>query len=137
MPFQAALYLSRRKKEWLFLTSHNHWIVIRLVRQNNDTPFLAFSPLTTMEDSSVPFRAFLGAILTVVKGGAVEASVFDDPQTLDTIEEGAPGEEGSSSSNSDGGNDSGEYRGPSGEGSVSRRPATRGHPTQDTLNLTV
>src|SRR5712691_2268300 len=111
--FQAALYLGRRKKEWLFLTCHNHWIVIRLVRRDNDTPFLAFSPLITMEDSSVPFRAFFGAILTVVKGRAVEASVFDDPQTLDTIEE-APGEEGSSSSNSDGGDGSGEYRGPSG-----------------------
>jgi hypothetical protein len=138
--FQAALYLGLRKKEWLFLTCHNHWIVIRLVTRDNAPPFLAFSPLFSMEDSSVPFRAFLGAILSV-KGGVVEASVLDDPQTLDTIEEeeDAPGEEGFPSPGSDGDDDSGAYRGPPGEGSTGRRPATRAHPTQENLsiNLTV
>src|SRR5260221_14491093 len=90
--FQAALYLGLRKKEWLFLPCHNYWIVIRLVTRDNAPPFLAFSPLITMEDSSVPFRAFLGAILSVVEGRVVEASVFDGPQA---IPEEAPGEQGS------------------------------------------
>ena len=134
---QAALYLGLRQTEWLFLTCHTHWIVLRLVKGGGKPPFLAFSPLITMQDSSVPFRAFLGAILSVVKGGVVEDSVFNDPQTLDTIEEDAPGEEGSSSSNSDGGDDSGACRGRSGEGSADRPLGTCGHPTQDTLNLTV
>ncbi len=40
-----------------------------------------------MENSSVPFRAFLGAILSVVKGKAVEASVFNREMELDTINE--------------------------------------------------
>ena len=90
-----------------------------------------------MEDSSVPFRAFLGAVLSVVKGGIVEASVFDDPQSLLTIEEEAPREAGSPLFGSDGDDGPGEYRSPSGEGSVGHRPATRGHPTRDSLNLTV
>jgi len=90
-----------------------------------------------MEDSSVPFQTFLGAILSVVKGVVVEVSVFDDPQTLDTIQEEAPGEEGPSSFNSDGDDGPGKYKGRPGEGPVGRRPPTRGHLTQDTLNLTV
>ena len=135
--FQAALYLGLRQMEWLFLTCHNHWIVLRLVKGGSKPPFLAFSPLITMEDTSIPFRAFLGAVLSVVKGRVVEASVFDDPQTLDTVEEEAPGEEGFPSSGFDGDDGSGEYRGPSGEGSTDRRPGTCAHPTQDTFNLTV
>ena len=93
--FQAALYLGLRRKEWLFLTCHNYWIVIRLVTRDNAPPFLAISPLITMEDSSVPFRAFLGAILSVVEGRVIEASVFDGPQGLDAIQEEAPSEQGS------------------------------------------
>jgi hypothetical protein len=81
--------------------------VIRLV--SGDRPFIAFSPLITMNDSSDPFRVFLGAILSVVKGEVVEASIFDDGQTLDTINKGAPGP---SSSNSvpDSDNGSGGYQ---------------------------
>ena len=120
--------------EWLFLTCHNHWIVLRLVKGGSKPPFLAFSPLITMEDTSVPFRALLGAVLSLVKGRVVEASVFSEPQTIDTIEEEAPGEEGSPSFGPDGNDDSGEYRCPSGEGSAGRRPGTRGHPAH---NLTV
>jgi hypothetical protein len=133
--FQAALYLGLRKKEWLFLTSHNHWIVIRLVPRTNAQPFLTFSPLITMEGSSVPFRAFLGAILSVAKGGVVEPSVFNDPQPLDTIEEG-PREEESPPPHDDGDDGSGEYRGAvnSNEG---RRPGTRANPAEDSLSLTV
>ena len=93
-----------------------------------------------MEDSSVPFRTFIGAVLSVVKGGVVEASVFDDSQTLVTIEEEEPREEElplPSNESNDGDDGSGEYRGSSGEGSTGRRPGTRAHPNQDTLNLTV
>ena len=135
--FQAALYLGLRKKEWLFLTCHNSWIVIRLVTRDNAPPFLAFSPLITMEDSSVPFRAFLGAISSVVKGAAVEASVFDGPQGLDAIQEAALGEEGSAHISDDGDDDSGPYICRPSLGPVARRTPTRAHPIEDTLNLTV
>ena len=135
--FQAALYLGLRQMEWLFLTCHNYWIVLRLVKGGSKPPFLAFSPLITMEDFSVPFRAFLGAILSVVKGGVVEASVFDGPQGLDTIEEEAPGEEGPAHISDDGDDCSGPYTGHPSLGPVARRPPTRAHPVEDTLNLTV
>jgi len=115
--FQTALYLGLQKKEWLFLSCHNYWIVFRLVKEDSEPAFLTFSPLITMEDSSVPFRAFLGAILSVVKGVVVEASVFDDSQILDTIDEEEVEEESSSTSDADHG--SGEYRGRSGQGSGS------------------
>ena len=85
--FQVALCLGLRQKEWLFLTSHNHWVVFRLVRGGRKPPFLAFSPLITVEDSTVPFRTVLGAVLSVLKGGIVEASPFDNSQILDTIGE--------------------------------------------------
>ena len=121
--FQAALYLGLRQKEWLFLTCHNYWIVTRLVKRVGQNPFLAFSPLITIEDSSVPFRAFLGAILSVVRGVVVEASVFDDSnsQTLNAVDEA---EEGASPT-SDTDDGSGEYRGRSGQGSAGHRPVTR------------
>jgi len=137
--FQAALYLGLRKQEWLFLTCHNYWIIIRLVTRltRDDEPFLAFSPLISMEDSSVPFRAFLGAILSVVKGGVVEASEPDDSQTLLTIEEEEPRKEEPPLPSFDGDDGSGEYRDSSGEASTGRRPGTRANPAQDTLNLTV
>ncbi len=109
--------------EWLFLTCHNHWIVLRLVKGGSKPPFLAFSPLITMEDSSVPFRAFLGAILSVVKGVVVGASASDDSQIFDTIDKE---EEGSSSiSDADGG--SGEYKVRSGQGPVGPRAITHKH----------
>jgi hypothetical protein len=89
-----------------------------------------------MKDSSVPLRAFLGAILSVVKGGVVELSVFDDLQTLDTIEEEAPKKEEFPPTPSDGDDDLGEYRGTitSDEG---RRPGTCANPAEDSLSLTV
>ena len=113
--FQAALYLGLRKKEWLFLTCHNYWVVFRLVKGNDESAFLAFSPFLTMEGSSVPFRAFLGAILSAVKGVAVGASVFDRNQPLDTIDEEVEEE---SSSTSDADDCSGEYRARPGQGPV-------------------
>ena len=70
--------------EWLFLTSHNYWIVCRLVR-DNACPFLAYSPIISIEDSSEPFRALLGAILSVLKGTHIEPSTFNPDMQLDTI----------------------------------------------------
>ena len=53
--------------------------------KDDDHPFLAYSLITSIEDSSEPFRAFLGAILSVIKGVAVEASAFNPDMELDTI----------------------------------------------------
>ncbi|KAH9042056.1 hypothetical protein EDB85DRAFT_1857198 [Lactarius pseudohatsudake] len=89
---KAALYLGLREMEWLFLTCHNYWVVFRLV-SNNDDPFLAFSPMCSIEDSSEPFRAFLGAILSVLDGAPVQASEFNPAMVLDTIPEKGEGED--------------------------------------------
>jgi len=80
------LYLGLREMEWLFLTCHDYWIVCRLVK-DDDHPYLAYSPKISINDSSEPFRAFLGAILSVIKGVPVEASVYSSDMQLDTIEE--------------------------------------------------
>ncbi|KAF8272453.1 hypothetical protein EI94DRAFT_1769734 [Lactarius quietus] len=72
---KAAFYLGMRKMEWLFLTCHNLWMVCRLVT-NHGKPFLAFSPICSIQDSSEPFRAFLGAILSTHLDLPVEASVL-------------------------------------------------------------
>ena len=68
--------------EWLFLSCHNYWIVCRLVR-DDDHPFLAFSPKISIEDSSKPFRALLGAILSTLKGAPVKPSTFNPDIQLD------------------------------------------------------
>ena len=70
--------------EWLFLTCHNYWIVCRLVR-DDDHPFLAYSPKISIKDSSEPFRALLGAILSVLKGAPIEPSTFNPDMQLDNI----------------------------------------------------
>ncbi|KAH9057411.1 hypothetical protein EDB87DRAFT_1823633 [Lactarius vividus] len=122
---EAALYLGLSKMEWLFLTCHNNWIVCRLV-SDKDTPFLAFSPMFNIEGSSQPFRAFLGAILSVLKGTPVQASKFNPPLVLDTIsEEGG----GGSSSEDDNDDASGEYRGSSTTNISSKLPMTRSRAT--------
>ncbi|KAH9063415.1 hypothetical protein EDB87DRAFT_1558209, partial [Lactarius vividus] len=74
----AALYLGQRKMEWLFLTSHNSWIIRRLVRGvGSSKPFLAFSRILSIENSSVPFWAFLGAVLSVRGGAPIQSSEFN------------------------------------------------------------
>jgi hypothetical protein len=73
-----------------------------------------------MNDSSVPFRAFLGALLSVSKGEVVEASTFDDGQTLDTVDEGPSG----SNRTLDPDNGSGDH-GPPPKRPVGHRPITR------------
>jgi len=70
--------------EWLFLSCRNYWIACRLVKDDDHT-FLAYSSITSIEDSSEPFRAFLGAILSVIKGVPVEPSTFNADMKLDTI----------------------------------------------------
>ena len=72
--------------EWLFLSCHNYWIVCRLVK-DDDHPYLVYSPEITVKDSSEPFRAFLGAILSVVKDVPVERSAYSSNIELDIIEE--------------------------------------------------
>jgi len=115
------LYLGLRQMEWLFLTCHNCWIVCRLVR-DDDHPFLAYSPKISIEDSSEPFRAFLGAVLSVTKGVSVKSSAFNPDMQLDTIiedeDEGASYEGGI-----DGG--SGAYQGSSSKRSATDPPMTR------------
>ncbi|KAM6493292.1 hypothetical protein JOM56_011426 [Amanita muscaria] len=83
---KAALYLGLRQMEWLFLTCHNYWIVCRLVRDDQH-PYLVYSSKISIEDSSEPFRAFLGAILSVVQGVPVEHSTYSPDMKLDTEEE--------------------------------------------------
>ena len=70
--------------EWFFITCHNYWIVCRLVRDDH-RPFLAYSPMISIDDSSVPFRALLGAILSVVKKIPVEPTEFNPNMELDTL----------------------------------------------------
>jgi hypothetical protein len=117
------------------LTCHNYWIVVRLVR--GDRPFIAFSPMITMNDSSVPFRAFLGAILSVVEGEDVEASTFDDDQTLDTIDEEGPSDPSGSNHDSDSNNGSGGYGDRPSKGKVGHRPVIRSMTRSEAGALTV
>jgi hypothetical protein len=70
--------------EWLFLSCHNCWIVCRPVK-DDDHPFLAYSPITSIEGSSEPFRAFIGAMLSVIKGVPVEPSSFDPGMEVDSV----------------------------------------------------
>lgn len=83
---KAALTLGLRRMEWLFITCHNYWIVCRLVRDNHH-PFLAYSPMINIDDSSVPFRALFGAMLSVVKNVPVEPTEFNPNMELDTLKE--------------------------------------------------
>ena len=58
----------------------------RLVK-DDDHPYLAYSPIISIKDSSEPFRAFLGAILSVVKDFPVERSAYNSDLKLDIIVE--------------------------------------------------
>ncbi|KIL58963.1 hypothetical protein M378DRAFT_27259 [Amanita muscaria Koide BX008] len=82
----AALYLGLRQMEWLFLTCHNYWIVCRLVRDDVH-PFLAYSPMINIEDSSPsefnPHMAFD----TIVEGPSPEHDIYDGSEYSPTSEE--------------------------------------------------
>ncbi|EDR11560.1 uncharacterized protein LACBIDRAFT_313890 [Laccaria bicolor S238N-H82] len=81
---KAALILGLRQMEWLFITCHNYWVVCRLVRDDHH-PFLAYSPMISIDHSSVPFRALLGAIMSVVRNVPVEPNEFNPNMELDTL----------------------------------------------------
>ena len=53
--------------------------------RDENHPYLAYSPLISIEDSSEPFRAFLGAILSAIKGVPVETSEYSPDMELDII----------------------------------------------------
>lgn len=57
--------------------------------RDDNNPYLAYSPRPgiSIENSSEPFRAFLGALLSVVKDVPVESSAYNPTILLDTIEE--------------------------------------------------
>jgi hypothetical protein len=110
--------------EWLFLSCHNYWVVCRLVK-DDEHPFLAYSSMINIQDSSEPFRAFLGAILSVVTGVSVEPSTFNPHMELDIIieeEEEDPG----FLPEDDIENGSRAYRGGSSKGTATKSPLTRG-----------
>jgi hypothetical protein len=73
--------------EWMFLSCHNYWIVCRLVRRDGGEPFLAYSPFSSIENSSELFRAYLGAVLSVQNDVPVETSAFNLEMKLDDISE--------------------------------------------------
>ena len=78
--------------------------------KDDNHPYLAYSPEITIKDSSEPFRAFLGAILSVVKDVPVERSTFNSDMELDIIEE----EDNGPLPENDIDDDSGAYQGSSG-----------------------
>ena len=108
--------------EWLFLSCHNYWIVCRLVNDLTD-PFLAFSPKISIEDSSEPFRAFLGAILSVRKGAHVVPSTFNRHMQFDPIMEDTDEGPFPEDDIDDINDNSGPYRG--GSNSAAEPPTTR------------
>ena len=110
--------------EWMFLTCHNYWVICRLVR-DDDKPFLAYSPYFSIENSSEPFRAFLGAMLSVQGGVPVQASIFDPDMELDVISEEEESESLPEDDTHDG-SESGAYRDGSRTSEV-RSPATISH----------
>ena len=87
---QAALHLGLRKMEWMFLSCLNYWIICRLVRRDDGKTFLAYSPVSSIENSSEPFRAFLGAVLSVQNGIPVQTSTIDPEMKLDDITDHGP-----------------------------------------------
>jgi hypothetical protein len=83
--------------------------------RDDDNPYLAYSPGISIQESSEPFRAFIGAILSVVKDMPVESSAYNTDIPLDTIEE----------EQDDIDDDSGEYPGSSMGGTDTGPPMTR------------
>jgi hypothetical protein len=102
--------------------------VCRLVR-DDDYPYLAYSPETTIKHSSEPFRAFLGAILSVVKNVPVERSAYSSDMELDIIEED---EDDGPLPEDDIDDESGVYQGSSGGRATTSHPATRSREEENT-----
>jgi hypothetical protein len=72
--------------EWLFLICHNYWIVCYLVKDDNH-PYLAYSLKISIVNSSEPFQAFLGSILSIIRDIPVVGSTYSPDMQFDTIEE--------------------------------------------------
>ena len=53
----------------------------------DDHSYLAYSPEITIKDSSEPFRAFLGAFLSIVKDVPVERNAYCSGMEFDIIED--------------------------------------------------
>ena len=53
----------------------------------DDHSYLAYSPEITIKDSSEPFRAFLGAFLSIVKDVPVERNAYCSDMEFDIIED--------------------------------------------------
>jgi hypothetical protein len=83
---QAAVYLGLRQLEWLFLTSHNSWIVFRLTKILDET-ILVYSPMIDMKNSSAPFRAYFGALLSIVKNIPAKPTIYPTGLVLDMFPE--------------------------------------------------
>ena len=92
--------------------------------KDDDHTFLAYSSITSIEDSSEPFRAFLGAILSVIKGVPVEPSAFNPDMELDTIIE--EDEDLGPLPEDDTGDSSGVYPGSSSKGTATEPALTHG-----------
>jgi hypothetical protein len=118
---QIALYLGLRQKEWLFLSCHNSWIVFRLVNIDGNR-VLAYSPVLEMANSSIPFCAYFGVLLSIVENVPVQQTSFPADPILDMLDED-PDEDGGSISKSDSENPSDEYT-PPGGGSAGGDSAT-------------
>jgi hypothetical protein len=90
---------------------------------DEDNPFLAYSPMISIKDSTIPFRAFLGAILSEINEVSVDPSTFDPHMELDTIAELQDNDSGPLPEGdiSDG---SGPYRGSSSKGTATEPPVT-------------
>ena len=84
-------------------------------------PYLAYSPGISIQESSEPFRAFLGAILSTFKDKPVESSAYNLNDRLDTIEE----EQDDGPLPEDDIDGSGEYAGSSTGGTDTGPPTTR------------
>jgi hypothetical protein len=80
--------------------------------------------MISIEDSSEPFRAFFGALLSCIESISVDASTFDPHMELDTITEQEEEDQGPPSEGdvSDG---SGAFRGRISKGTVTMPPLTR------------
>ena len=78
--------------------------------RDNDHPYLAYSQEITIKNSSEPCRAFLGAILSVVKDVPVELGAYSSDMELDIIED----EDEGPLPEDDIDDDSGAYQGSSG-----------------------
>ncbi|KAH8103235.1 hypothetical protein DFH11DRAFT_1521133 [Phellopilus nigrolimitatus] len=84
----AALHMASWRTEWLFLTSHNHWIIFRL-HPDDERPYVTYSPMLSMKDETRPFRAFLGSLLASAGKVVVPSPEVPKDIILDEITEDA------------------------------------------------